>query len=179
MSKKVLVVVYSYTGTSLGVAKLICGQQNWTLGSVVETNSRRGAWGTWRCLLDSFLHRRPPIRYDGPVPGDFDAVVLVSPIWALQLAGPMRTFVARERALLPDVAVVSVMGSRGAPNAVAEIADLLGRTPIMTTAVTAREVEDGSCAARLQAFGTAVQSAEDSNSVIRPTTLSPKPPEAT
>lgn len=172
MSKKVLVVVYSYTGTSFDVAKLICSQQNWPLASVAETHTRHGAWGTWRCLLDSFLRRCPPIRYDGPAPENFDAVVLVSPIWALQLAGPMRTFVARERALLPDVAVVSVMGSRGAPNAVAEIADLLGRMPIMTMAVTAREVEDGSCAPRLQAFGTAVQSAEDSDMVIRPTTLS-------
>jgi hypothetical protein len=150
----------------------MCSQQNWTLASIVETRSRSGAWGTWRCLLDSFLRRHPPIRYKGPPPSDFDAVVLVSPIWALQLAGPMRTFVALERARLPDVAVVSVMGGRGGPNAAAEIADILGRAPIMSTAVTAREVEDGSCAARLQAFGTAVQSAEDSNAVIRPTTLS-------
>lgn len=172
MSKSVLVVVYSYTGTSLGAAKLMCSQQNWTLASIEETRSRSGAWGSWRCLLDSFLHRRPPIRYNGPPPSDFDTVVLVSPIWALRLAGPMRSFVAFERARLPDVAVVSVMGGRGAPNAAAEIADILGRAPIMTTAVTAREVEDGSCAARLQAFGTAVQSAQDSRAVIRPTILS-------
>ncbi len=172
MSKNVLVVVYSYTGTSTAVAKLICIQQNWSLAWIEETGSRRGAWGSWRCLLDSFLHRHPPIKYHGPPPGDFDAVVLVSPIWGLQLAGPMRSFVAAERARLPDVAVVSVMGGRGGPNAAAEIADVLGRAPILTTVVTAREVDDGTCAALLQAFGTAVQSAEDSNAVVRPTTLS-------
>lgn len=172
MSKNILVVAYSYTGTSLGVAKLMCIQQNWDLAWIEETRPRRGAWGSWRCLLDAFLRRHPPIRYHGPPPGDFDAVVLVSPIWALRLAGPMRSFVAAERARLPDVAVVSVMGGRGGPNAAAEIADILGRAPILTTAVTAREVEDGSCAARLQAFGTAVQSAQDLDTVIRPTTLS-------
>ena len=172
MSKNVLVVVYSYTGTSMAVAKLICIQQNWNLGWIEETRSRRGAWGSWRSLLDAFLRRHPPIRYHGPPPGDFDAVVLVSPIWALRLAGPMRSFVAAERARLPDVAVVSVMGGQGGPNAVAEMADILGRAPIMTTIVTTREVDDGSCAARLQAFGAAVQSAEDSNAVVRPTTLS-------
>jgi len=172
MGKKVLVVVYSYTGTSLSAARLLCSQQNWPLGIVEETRSRRGTWGSVRCLLDSFLRRHPPIRYVGPSPGDFDAVVLVSPVWALRLAGPMRAFVARERAQLPDVAVVSVMGSQGAPNAVAELAELLGRHPLLSTAVTAREVEDGSCASRLQAFGAAVQSAEDSESVVRPATLS-------
>lgn len=172
MSKSVLVVVYSYTGTSMAVARLMCIQQNWNLGWIEETRSRRGAWGSWRCLLDSFLHRHPPIRYHGPSPDDFDAVVLVSPIWALRLAGPMRSFVAAEQARLRDVAVVSVMGGQGGPKAVAEMADILGRAPIMTTTVTAREVNDGSCAARLQVFGAAVQSAEDSNPVVRPTTLS-------
>lgn len=172
MSKSVLVVVYSYTGTSMAVARLMCIQQNWNLGWIEETRPRRGAWGSWRCVLDTLLRRHPPIRYHGPPPGDFDAVVLVSPIWVLQLAGPMRSFVAAERARLPDVAVVSVMGGQGGPNAVAEMADILGRSPFMTTTVTAREVDDGSCAARLQAFGTAVQSAEDSHAVVRPTTLS-------
>ncbi|QHE86141.1 flavodoxin family protein [Hydrogenophaga sp. BPS33] len=172
MSKNVLVVVYSYTGTSMAVAKLMAIQQNWSLGWIEEKRSRRGAWGSWRCLLDSFLRRHPPIRYHGSSPGHFDAVVLVSPIWALRLAGPMRSFVVAERERLRDVAVVSVMGGQGGPNAVAEVADILGRAPFMSMTVTAREVDDGSCAARLQAFGTAVQGAEDSREVVRPTTLS-------
>ena len=77
-------------------------------------------------------------------------------------------------ARLPDVALISVMGGRGAPNAVAEVGKRLGRAPILSTAFTMHEVDDGSCAARLQAFGTAVQSAEDSHAVVRPATLSPQ-----
>jgi len=52
---------------------------------------------------------RTPIRYGGLPPQDFDVVVLVSPLWGLQLARPMYIFV---------------------------------------------EVDNGSFAARLQAFGT-------------------------
>lgn len=170
----ILVIVYSYTGTSRKVAELLCSQQGWRLADVTDAHPRSGALGTWRCLLDSFLRRQPAIRYDGPPPGDFDAVVLVSPIWMLRLAGPMRSFVAQQRHRLPDVAVLSVMGGEGAPNAAAEIGELLGRAPVMTTAVTLREVDDGSCAARLQAFGTAIRSMEDSQSVVRPATLSPQ-----
>lgn len=94
----------------------------------------------------------------------------------LQLAGPMRSFVARQRDRLPDVAVLSVMGGQGAPNAVAEIGKLLGRSPVLSSAVTMREVDDGSCAARLRAFGTAIANAnaEDSHAVVRPVTLSPQ-----
>jgi hypothetical protein len=170
----VLVIVYSYTGTSRQVAELLCSQQSWQLASVTEVRPRSGALGSLRCVLDSFFRRQPAIHYDGPPPGDFDAVVLVSPIWMLQLAGPMRSFVARQRYRLPDVAVLSVMGGQGAPNAAAEISDFMGRAPILSSSVTMREVDDGGCAARLQAFGTAVRSAEDSRDVVRPVTLSPQ-----
>ena len=170
----VLVIVYSYTGTSRRVAELLCSQQGWSIASVVDARRRSGVLGSWRCMLDSFFRRQPPIRYDGPPPNDFAAVVLVSPIWMLQLAGPMRSFVARQRDRLPEVAVLSVMGGQGAPNAVAEIGHLLGRSPMLSAAVTMREVDDGSCAARLQAFGTAVGSAKDSRVAVRPVTLSPQ-----
>lgn len=170
----VLVIVYSYTGTCRRLAQLLCSQQGWEMAEIHDLHPRSGALGNWRCLMDSFFRRLPAIRYDGPPPGDYKAVVLISPIWGQRLAGPMRTFVDRKGARLPDLAMISVMGGRGAPNAVAEVGKRLGRAPILSTAFTMHEVDDGSCAARLQAFGTAVQSAEDSRAVVRPANLSPQ-----
>ena len=171
---KVLAVVYSYTGTSRRLAQLLVAQQQWTLAEVREARPRSGFVGTWRCLMDSFFRRCPEIRYDGPNPSEFDAVVLVSPIWAYRLAGPMRSFVASQHASLRDVVVISVMGGSGAPNAVAEVSRLIGRPPLMNAAFKAREVEGGSCAGRLQAFGKAVQEARDSSLAVRPSTWSPR-----
>jgi hypothetical protein len=171
---EVLVVTYSYTGTCRQLAQLLCSQQGWPMAEISEISPRIGLQGTARCLLDSWRHRRPPIHYEGPPPEQFDAVVLVSPIWAYRLAGPMRSFVTLMRERLPDVAVVSVMGNSGAPNAVAEIGQLLDRSPILSTAFTTREVQDGSCAGWLQAFGTALQNAEDPEAVLRPAAWSPQ-----
>lgn len=167
---KVLVVTYSHTGTSRTLSRLLCSLQNWQLAEITDERPR----GNFRCILDSMLRRCPPIRYDGPNPRRFDTVVLVAPIWAGRLAGPMRSFVASRRALLPDVAAVSVMGGRGAPDAVAEIGKRLGRAPILSAAFTTAEVQDGSFAPRLQAFGQAVQSAKGKNAVITTSNLSPK-----
>lgn len=171
---KILVVFYSYTGTSRRVAELLCSQQGWPVAEIVDERPRRGGLGSLRCVVESLFKLRPDIGYDGPLPRDFDAVVLVSPIWALQLAGPMRSFVARRRDHMPDVAVVSVMGGQGAPNAAAEIAKLLGKAPMLSASFTQREVDDGSYAARLEAFGASVKAAKDSKAVVRPTTLSPQ-----
>ena len=171
---KVLVVVYSHTGTSLAVARLLCSQQGWRLAEIRDERPRRGTLGHCRCLLDSVLRRHPAIRYDGPPPKEFDAVVLVSPIWVLRMASPMRSFVSQRREDLPDVAVVSVMGGEGAPNASAEVDQIIRRAPILSTAFTQREVDDGSYAARLQAFGIAVRASAESKQIVRPVVLSPQ-----
>ena len=171
---KILVIVYSWTGTSRKVAQLLCSQQGWPMAEIGDVRRRAGVAGNLRCLLDALFRRHPPIRYEGPPPADFDTVVLVSPIWAQRLAGPMRSFLSLRRAQLPAVAVVSVMGGRGAPNAVAEIERILGRAPVLDTAFTSREVDSGSLAARLQAFGAAVAGAGAPRAAVRPVTLSPQ-----
>ena len=154
---KVLVVFYSYTGTCRQMARLLCAQRGWPLGEIVDAHSRAGPTGTLRCVADTLLRRRPLIRYDGPDPKAFDAVVLVSPIWVYGLAGPMRSFIAERAADFRRVAVISVMGNRGASNAVAEIGRLLGHPPALASAFTSREVDDGSCAPALEAFGRVLQ----------------------
>lgn len=158
---KVLVVCYSYTGISHKLARLLCRQQNWPMGEVSEFNPRGGLSGLWKCLADSWLRRTPAIRYVGPATADFDVVVLVSPIWAFRLAGPMRSFVTERLGQFPDVAVACVRGSRGGLGAVAEIAKILGRNPILSAAFNQRDVQYGNCAARLTAFAAAVQWSED------------------
>jgi hypothetical protein len=150
----ILVICYSYTGISRRAAQWLCSQRGWPLGEISDVQPR----GTWRCALDSLLRRRPSIHYEGPPPSDFRTVVLVAPIWMYRLAGPMRSFVAREKHALRRVAVISTMNSSGASNAVAEIAHLLGPQAVIDSAAfTAREIEDGSGTDRLLAFGEALQ----------------------
>lgn len=167
-----LVVCYSYTGISHRLAQLLCAQQGWPLGQVFERSPRRGASGTLRCVLDSLFHRSPQVSYHGPEPADFHTVVLVAPIWIYRLAGPMRSFVAHNRERLHHVAVLTTMGSRGGSNAAAEIARLLGSDPILSASIASREVEDGSCAQALAAFGATLRPGGPGEPV-RPATWSP------
>lgn len=171
---KILVIVYSYTGTCRQLTELLCDQQGWPMAEITDALPRRGVRGIWRCLLDSWLRRQPPIHYRGLPPTGFDAVVLVAPVWAYRLAGPMRTFVASQRESLPDVAFTPVTGGRGTRSATAEIGRLIGRAPILSTEFTALEFEDGSYAARLQAFGDGVRAAKAAEAVTRPAIWSPQ-----
>lgn len=149
---RVLVVCYSYTGTARRAARLLCSHHGWPLAEVLDPATR----GTLRCVLDSLLRRRPAIRYEGAEPRNFDTVVLVAPIWMYRLAAPMRSFVDQRREQLHRVAVIATMGSGGATNAFAEVAQLLGHPPVATAAFLQREIDDGSGTARLLQVGDAL-----------------------
>ena len=153
----ILVVCYSYTGVSRRAARQLCAEHGWPMGEIQDRYPRAGGSGYLRSLLDSLLHRRPDIHYEGPDPGDFRTVVLVSPIWAWRLCGPMRSFVSGYAEALRRVAVLSTMGGAGAVNAVAEIAQILGHAPVHADALLQREVEQGTAGARLAAFADAIQ----------------------
>jgi hypothetical protein len=164
--RQVLVVVYSYTGTSRRVAQRLAAERGWPIGEVIDAKPRSG----WlRCVLDSVFRRRPAIRYAGPDPAGFDAVVLVSPIWVEGLAAPMRTFVVEQAVKLREFAVVSVMGSKGAPNAVAEIARLIGRPPLLHAAFKRLELDDDGVVARIGVFARAVERAQAAAPTSSPT----------
>ena len=86
----------------------------------------------------------------------------------------MRSFVADCGPDLRAVAVVSVMGSKGGSNAAAEIARLMGREPLLAASFSDREVEDGSCASRLQALGRTQETAGIETEPLRAATWSPR-----
>jgi len=166
---RVLVVVYSLSGTGKRLARQLCDRQGWPMGEIAEARPRHGILGMWHCLLDSLLHRSPPIAYTGPPPIAFDTVVLISPIWIHRLAGPMRSFVTSRQQQLPEVAMVSVMGSAGTPAADAEVVGLLGRPLLLSTAFTQDEVLNNRYGDHLRTFASALQSAQE----MQPQTRSP------
>jgi hypothetical protein len=160
----ILVVCYSYTGVSRRAAQLLGSQNGWPVGEITDIEPARGSW---RCVLDSLLRRRPEVSYQGPDPSDFHTVVLVSPIWIYRLAGPMRSFVTGNKEALRRVAVISTMNSGGASNAVGEIAHLLGHGIIESAAFTSREIEDGTGTVRLIEFGEALQPGSTASQRVR------------
>lgn len=149
----ILVVFYSYTGVSRRAAQLIAAHHDWPIGEIRDAHRRAGFVGGLRCVLDSLLRRRPSIRYDGPDPGNFRTVILISPIWAYQMAGPMRSFLAENAPHIRRFAQVTLMNAVGASNAVAEAQRLIGRPALLTTEFLSREFEDGSGTAHLLRFG--------------------------
>lgn len=157
----ILVISYSNTGTSRRLAQMLCEQQGWPMAEIKEAHPRCGLSGQLRCLLDSWLRRRPPICYVGPPPNEYDAVILVAPVWSWRLAGPVRSFVKLMNEQLPDLALISVSQGIDTKGVISELNSLLGYHPVLSATFTPDEIHNNkNCLDRLQFFGKATQLAE-------------------
>ena len=149
----VLVVYYTCTGTARRAAQTLAEPHGWQLGEVSDIQPRSQR----RCVIDALLRRRPSFRYSGPSLRDFSTVVIVGPIWAGRLAGPLRSFLAEHAAELENVGLITIMRSGGATKAFREAAELLGHAPIACAGFLPQQVDDGSATGRLRALADALE----------------------
>jgi len=164
---KILLVYHSRTGSCEKVALELRGRRGWVLGEIWPTHRV----GYWRCALQAMLRREPAITYRGPDPAVFDVVLLVAPVWCATLSAPMRSFVARHRAALRNVALVSVMGGRGAPGAVAAVEGLLAHPALASMALVQADVRSGGFRRALREFAIGLEDAALAGSAPTPTPL--------
>lgn len=150
-----LVVVYSDTGLGRKVARQLAAEHGWPVGEVRDLDAADQG-GLVHTILHALPHRTH-MAYDGPDPGDFRTVVLVTPMRAGHVPAPMRAFLAAHREALRRTAILSILKSEDAVSAVAEIAQLLEHAPIHNATFTAAEIEDGSASALVSAFGDSLQ----------------------
>lgn len=169
----ILVISYSNTGTSRQLARMLCEQQGWPMAEIREMQPRCGLSGQLRCLLDSWFRRRPLICYVGPAPNEYDAVILVAPVWSWRLAGPVRSFVKLMKEQLPDLAMISVSQGFGTEGVISELNSLMGYFPVLSTTFTPEEINNKSCLERLQVFGKATQVAENNQVLIQQSVCKP------
>ena len=164
---EILVISYSNTGTSRRLAQMLCKQQGWPMAEISELQPRYGLSGQLSCLLDSWMRRLPSISYTGPPPNEYDAIVLVAPVWSWRLAGPVRSFLKLMSKQLPDIAMISVTQSLEALDVIAELSSLIGYFPVSSTTFTPEEVNDESCLTRLNIFGKETEAAEHRQILIQ------------
>lgn len=149
-----LVVSYSRTGATDLVARAVATRLGADLQQVAVARDRAGPWGFFWAGYAALRQRSEPLVSAHPGLAGYDMVVLASPVWAGKLSVPMRSFLTRHRADLPDrVALVMTSGDpvrRAAPFADFEAA--VGRAPVATLHVGEKLARAGGFDDRVDAF---------------------------
>ena len=109
-------------------------------------------------IVASMRHQATPIATPKIDPADFDFVVLVGPIWAGRMSCSMRGYLNCRRESIGAYAAF-MTSTEGKPDrAFDEMAELVGRPPLVTGAITVRDVLGGKVAKKVAAFAEAIDS---------------------
>lgn len=90
-----------------------------------------------------------PLKYD---PGQYDLVVVASPVWGGHVAPAIRTYLSQFKGKVKKAAFLCTMGGSGDAGTYADMKDLTGLEPAATLALRQSEVKKGQHPAKLKVF---------------------------
>ncbi len=110
---KSLVVFYSRTGNTKRVAEMIAGEMKADLQELVDKKGRKGPIALLRAGRDAMKEKTTelePLRHH---PGDYDLILVGTPVWASHPAPAARTFLQSGDLSGKKVALFCTMSSKG------------------------------------------------------------------
>jgi flavodoxin len=127
---KTLVVDYSLTGNNRRLADRIVSLLSADRDSISSARTMKpGA-----IALDRLFGLSPKIADSGKLPGDYDLVILVGPVWMGKIASPFRPYIKKHHGAFKKIAFVSISGGALGPNSGVE-KEIAGRTGLKPAVV--------------------------------------------
>lgn len=169
---RTLVVYFSRTGHTRSLAEQIAAAGSADLEAVQETNGQNGMLRYVRSLLQAVGHREASIGPSVHSPGNYEMVVLGTPIWGWNMSSPMRAYIQRHRGQFRKLALFSTCDGSGQTKVLADMQKLCDKAPVATLALTTRELHDRFHNERLEKFMEQLRQADPAH---MPTTLRSHP----
>jgi flavodoxin len=152
----VLITYFSYTGNTKRIADAIAEQCQADVERIEEVKLRKGVFGYLTAGRDAWKKRTSEIRRVESDPGNYDLVVVGTPVWAWNLTPAVRAFLAVHGAHIKRVAFFCTQGGSGADGVFKQMAELCGQEPIAALALTEGDVRKNNYAAKVRAFAKAL-----------------------
>lgn len=149
---KTLVVYFSRTGNTQALAEQIAHACSADLEGIEEGYYRLGMMGYLRSVVEGIAQKEIPIRPSTLDPADYDLVVLGTPIWAWNMASPVRSYLTRHRGLFRNLALFCTYGGAGDAKVFAEMQALCDQHAIAKLAVRTRDFHHDSYQLQLARF---------------------------
>lgn len=153
---KILVAYYSRTGATKKVAEYIAGKLNADLDEIIDKKDRSGVRGYVISGIDASLKRPADLEEPKKNPGDYDIVVLGTPVWNGTVSTPMRTYIQKYKDKFRDVAFFCTYGTTGNIHTMKSMKKNSGKEPIAKGMFQALTVENNKFREKADQFISAI-----------------------
>jgi flavodoxin len=134
-------VYYSRTGNTERVGKLLAEKLGAQTEAIIDTKSRDGVLGFIGGGKDQLLGKETEIEPIAHDPGDYDLVVVGTPVWAGSVCPAVRAYLTAQSNRLPRVAFFLTTGGTGIDKTFNRMAEISGCAPLATLGLKTRDVK--------------------------------------
>ena len=146
--KPALTVFYSRTGHTASVAEAIRD----SMTTDKEQLQERRASTYMSAGLGALLGRASDLEDTVNSPGDYELVILGTPVWSMSLSSLMRAYIAAHASEFCDVAFFCTEGGSGGQRAFGQMKRLCGKSPLATLEITEAELKSGASDGKIEVF---------------------------
>lgn len=150
--QKVLVVYFSRTGYTKRIAEEIAARCRGDLEAIEDVRGRNGILGYLRSAREAYKKLSIEIRAAAKTPGDYDLVIVGTPVWAGNVSSPVRAYLNAHRNELRQIAFFCTQGGSGGDKVLGDMADLCGRKPLASLALSDGDIKRDRYADKLTGF---------------------------
>jgi flavodoxin len=138
-----LVVYYSRSGNTKKVAVAISRMLKSDMEEIIDTKDRSGIMGWWLAGGDAFLKKPTVIKRIKSDPKKYRVVIIGTPIWAVNMAPAVRTYITKMKKRFKKVAFFCTKGGVPPKNAFNTMKELCGKPPFAILDLNERDIRNG------------------------------------
>lgn len=149
---KILIVYFSLTGNTKGIANAAASEISADVEWINDSVKRTGLFGYLRTVREAMFKHIVPIQPSDHNPGQYDLVIIGTPVWAWSLSSPVRAYLVEHSSNFSRVAFFCTEGGAGGSGVFKEMARLCGKQPLATLEITESDIKSGADKEKLKSF---------------------------
>ncbi|HOK73246.1 MAG TPA: flavodoxin [Methanothermobacter sp.] len=149
---KTLIVYYSRSGNSREVGKKIASKLGCDMEEIEDTQNRTGIIGFLKSGYQAIREKDTELKPYSKDPGDYDLVIIGTPIWAGRPSVPIRTYLKENKEKFKKVAFFCTYGGSGFEKAIEAMKQITGKEPVATLDVTDSEIKEKAYDPKIESF---------------------------
>ncbi|OIO63474.1 hypothetical protein COY26_03785 [Candidatus Woesearchaeota archaeon CG_4_10_14_0_2_um_filter_33_10] len=138
---KTLVVFYSMTGMTKEIAVHISEKLDCDIEEIFDVKTRKGILGFIKSGFESVFRIMPKIKETGLNPENYGLIIIGTPVWAGNMASPVRTYLFQNNEKLDKVAFFCTMQGNDNKKIFLEMERVSESEPLACLALTDSEIK--------------------------------------
>lgn len=150
-----LIVFYSRNGSTKKVGESLALLLEAKTDEIIDKKERKGFINWFICGKDAAKRAKTEIAYKND-PGNFDLVVIGTPVWAGRMAPAIRTYIEDNKTKFQKVCFFCTQGGKNPAKTLTEMEEILQK-PCLKESFQAREVKKDLFLEKLEEFASEIK----------------------